>query len=65
MGNEFTPEFERVTTPEPREIDRALELTLRYNRMKELREAQRPDLYGPGIDFYEEERIIAEQQVKW
>ncbi|HWC77138.1 MAG TPA: hypothetical protein VG778_06745 [Blastocatellia bacterium] len=65
MGDEFTPEFERVTTPEQGEIDHALELTLRYNRMKELREARKPDLYGPGIDFYEEERIIAEQRVKW
>ena len=41
-------------------IDRYLEMTLRYNYIRDLREARRPKLYGPGVDLYEEERLRAE-----
>ena len=65
MSDEFDPEFERAPAADTREPDHTLELTRRYNYLKELREAQKPDLYGPGMDIYEEERIIAEQQSGW
>ena len=41
-------------------VDRYLEITLRYNYRRDLREANKPSLYGPGVDLYEEERIRAE-----
>jgi hypothetical protein len=40
-------------------------MTLRYNYRRDLREARKPQLYGLGIDFYEEERIRAEQERDW
>jgi hypothetical protein len=59
--NESTPTFRRPRVPVQRAVDRYEEMTLRYNYLKDLREASKPDLYGAGIDFYEEERIIMEQ----
>ena len=54
--------IELPTEQERQPIDRYLEMTLRYNYLKEKKEADKPSLYGPGIDFYEEERIRAEQE---
>jgi hypothetical protein len=63
--DEPTPIFELPCKGEPKPIDRTLEMTLRYNYLRDLREANKPSLYGPGIDFYEEERIREEQQRGW
>ena len=65
MSDELTPEFELPNEQERQPIDRYFEMTLRYNYLRDLREAQKPSLYGLGIDFYEEERIRAEQEQDW
>jgi hypothetical protein len=53
--------FELPPEQERRPVDRYEEMSLRYNYQKELREVSKPSLYGPGVDFYEEERIRQEQ----
>lgn len=58
-------EFELPSEQDRQPIDRTLELTLRYNYLKELRETQKPSLYGVGIDLYEEDGIRAEQEHGW
>jgi hypothetical protein len=65
MSDELTPEFELPTEQERQPLDRMLEMTLRYNYRRDLREANKPSLYGPGMDFYEEQRIREEQQHGW
>jgi hypothetical protein len=57
---QFTPEYSRPTAEARKPIDRYLAMTLRYNYLAEKREADKPDLYGPGIDFYEEEKLRRE-----
>jgi hypothetical protein len=63
MTDELTPEFELPTERDRQPVDRYLEMTLRYNYRRDLKEARKPNLYGPGIDFYEEERIRREQEI--
>lgn len=56
----------RRPVEQPREpLDRYEAMTVRYNYLKEKREASKPSLYGAGIDLYEEERIISEQMSDW
>jgi hypothetical protein len=45
-----------------REMDRIEEMSLRYHQEAERRRQSKPDLYGPGIDFYEEEFLLGEQE---
>jgi hypothetical protein len=65
MSDDLTPEFELPTEQERQPFDRMLEMTLRYNYLRDLREANKPSLYGSGMDFYEEDRIREEQLCAW
>jgi hypothetical protein len=65
MSGERDTEFEWPTEQDRQPIDRYLEMTMRYNYLRDLKEARKPSLYGPGIDLYEEERIRAEQERGW
>lgn len=59
--NDNEPTFRLPTDEQAKQpVDRYLEMTLRYNYLRDLREANKPSLYGLGIDFYEEERLRVE-----
>lgn len=60
MADDLTPEFELPSEQDRQPIDHYLEMTLAYNRRRDLREARKPSFYGPGIDYYEEDRLRAE-----
>ncbi|HEX5735708.1 MAG TPA: hypothetical protein VF131_22970 [Blastocatellia bacterium] len=65
MSDKPTPIFEPPREQDRKPIDRYLEMTMRYNYLRDLREARKPNLYGIGIDFYDEERSRAEQGRGW
>ena len=65
MSDEQAPTFRLPCKNERESIDRTLEMTLRYNYLRDLKEANKPNLYGPGIDFYEEDRIRIGHELNW
>ena len=57
---ELTPEFELPREQDRKPIDHYLDMTLQYNYRVALKEGQKPSLYGPGVDLFEEDRLRAE-----
>ena len=57
---QYTVIYRKPTEEQRRQpIDRYQEMTLQYNYRRDLREACKPKLYGPGVDLYEEEQLRA------